>query len=270
MSDALLDSDGVAPSALVVQADCLEFLRSLEDDAVDLIATDPAYSGMNRHLKLGRGRIVGNYSNADNRHWFQEFEDAQFGQFLTECHRVLRPGRHLYIMFDTFSLLSLGPTVREYFDVKGVIVWDKVSMGMGNYFRRRHEFVLFAAKGRRTLNRHDITDVWPIRRIHSKRYPTQKPVALFTKMIEASAEPGFRVCDPFVGSGSSAIAALKGGCSFVGCDASADAVNVAQARIATYVQIGRDPLEGAAPSARTEMRLLEGGKVRPTNPGFGR
>ena len=117
---------------------------------------------------------------------------------------MLRQDRHIYIMFDSFSMLSLGALVRECFDVKGVIVWDKMHLGMGHYFRRRHEQIVFASKGRRKVARRDLPDVWAVPRIHRAAYPTQKPVQLFEMMLEASAEPGFTVCDPFCGSGSSA------------------------------------------------------------------
>ena len=239
-------------------ADCITFLRTLDSDSVDLIVTDPAYSGMNRHLRLGRGRIVGRYGSPDNNDWFPEFEDdpEQFSVFLGECRRVLRDGRHIYVMFDTFSLLSLGAVVRDHFGVKGVIVWDKISMGMGNYFRRQHEFILFAAKGRRSINGRDITDVWSIRRLHKRNYPTQKPVELFQRMLKASASPGYIVCDPFAGSGTAAIAALSADCTFVGCDASTDAVRIARDRVHAYLNTGVDPLEKASP-----RRLLLGDAV---------
>src|SRR4030088_1342121 len=118
-------------------------------------------------------------------------------------------------MFDSFSLLSLGAVVREVFEVKNVLVWDKVNLGMGHYFRRRHEHVLFTTKGRRRLSRRDLPDVWSIKRLsRAPSYPTRKPVALFERMLAGSAEPGFTVCDPFVGSGSAAIAALRNRCRF--------------------------------------------------------
>ncbi|MDE2992612.1 MAG: DNA methyltransferase, partial [Chloroflexota bacterium] len=156
--------------------DCLDFLGSLADASVDIIVTDPAYSGMNRHLQLGHGRIVGHYgskSDPAEQKWFQEFHDdpATYRHFLVECKRVLRNNRHLYIMFDSYSLLTLGPIVREVFDVKNLITWDKIAIGMGHYFRRRHEYVLFATKGQRKLSRRDIPDVWRFRRIHRAAYP---------------------------------------------------------------------------------------------------
>jgi len=229
----------------IERQDCLVFLRSLPDSSVDLIVTDPAYSGMNQHMKFGNGRIVGEYGSSDNPRWFREFHDdpATYRQFLEQCRRVLRPSSHLYVMFDSYSLLTLGALVRDYFDVKSVIVWDKVQLGMGHYFRRRHELIVFASKGSRKLSRRDLPDVWRFRRIHPPRYPTQKPVELFESMLVGSVGPGDVVCDPFVGSGSSAIAALRRGCRFVGCDVSERAITFSAQRIAEFRLTGVDPAQ---------------------------
>jgi site-specific DNA-methyltransferase (adenine-specific) len=233
------------PPWRVEHADCLAFLRSLPATSVDVVTTDPAYSGMNQHMSFGHGRIVGRYADAANRRWFPEFRDdpASFLALLSELHRVMRDGGHLYVMFDSFSLLSLGPLVRERFAVKNLIIWDKVNLGMGHYYRRRHETILFATKGHRRLSRRDLPDVWAVKRIHRAAYPTQKPVRLFTHMLKGSAEPGMTVCDPFVGSGASAVAALRHGCEFLGADISLDAVRLSGRRCATLLEEGTDPLE---------------------------
>ncbi|HLH72101.1 MAG TPA: site-specific DNA-methyltransferase [Chloroflexota bacterium] len=243
----------IGPEVKIEQRDCLEFLNGLPDSSVDIIVTDPAYSGMNQHMRFGRGRIVGEYRSDDNPRWFREFHDdpITYRHFLAECCRVLRPNRHLYVMFDSYSLLTLGALVRDYFAVKSVIVWDKVKLGMGHYFRRRHEFVVFATKGARKLSRRDLPDVWRFRRIHPPRYPTQKPVELFEAMLAGSVEPGDVVCDPFVGSGSSAIAALRRRCRFVGCDISARAVSFCAERLSEFQETGLDP-------AQPSSALVEG------------
>jgi site-specific DNA-methyltransferase (adenine-specific) len=237
------------PQWRIEQADCLGFLASLPDRSVDVITTDPAYSGMNQHMSFGRGRIVGRYADSDNDRWFTEFRDdpASFVSFLRECHRVLADGGHIYVMFDSFSLLSLGHLMREVFAVKNVIVWDKVNLGMGHYFRRRHETIVFATKGHRRLSRRDLPDVWAIKRIHRAIYPTQKPVALFTNMLSGSAEPGMTVCDPFVGSGSSAVAALLAGCTVAASDVDPRAVDMARRRCVAVSAGAPDPGERAAP-----------------------
>jgi len=245
MTQSAAASTDAAPAFDIQTADCIRFLEGLADDSVDIIVTDPAYSGMNQHMRFGHGRIVGHYGSPDNARWFTEFSDDPdtYRRFLAECRRVLRDDRHVYIMFDSFSLLSLGALVREFFDVKCVIVWDKVHLGMGHYFRRRHEQIVFASKGRRKLTRRDLHDVWSVPRLRKAAYPTQKPVELFERMLVASSEPGYVVCDPFTGSGSSAIAALRHGCEFLGADIDARAVAMARARCAEMVASGVDPLE---------------------------
>ena len=244
LSPPVPESDFI-PELSIQHSDCLTFLSELPSSYVDVIITDPAYSGMNQHLSLGRGRIVGDYSSQDNSRWFEEFHDTpdNYRQFLSKCHRVMKSNSHIYLMFDSFSLLTLGPIVREFFDVKNIIVWDKVNLGMGHYFRRRHEHIVFASKGKRKLSRRDIPDVWPIKRLHRAAYPTQKPVELFEMMLCGSVEPGDMVCDPFIGSGSSAIAALKRGCSFTGCDISLRAVEMAENRCHTFLGTGRDEFQ---------------------------
>jgi len=228
-------------SVKIVNDDVISFLKNLKTSSVDLIVTDPAYSGMNNKLKLGKGRIVGKYSEKGtaNGKWFTEFEDSEenYKEFLQECKRVLKKSTgHIYIMFDSFSLLTLAPIVRNYFQVKNLITWDKVNMGMGHYFRRRHEYILFATNGNNShIRNRSFPDVWRFKRIHNAKYPTQKPVEVFQAMIYASASEGNTVCDPFVGSGSSIIAALKNKCKFIGCDMSEKAIEVCRSRVDNFL-----------------------------------
>ncbi|MCK9368614.1 site-specific DNA-methyltransferase [Candidatus Dojkabacteria bacterium] len=225
---------------VIKQADCIQFLSSLDEGSIDLIVTDPAYSGMNNHLKLGKGRIVGNYKQKGTvgAKWFTEFEDSieNYEKFLSECKRILnKKTGHIYIMFDAFSLLSLGHVVRKYFSVKNIITWDKINIGMGHYFRRRHEFIMFATnKNARKLSSQKYADVWSIKRLHNAKYPTQKPVELFDMMLDASGFKNCNVCDPFLGSGSSAISALNHKYNFWGCDISPEAINFAKKRIKEF------------------------------------
>jgi site-specific DNA-methyltransferase (adenine-specific) len=198
-------------------------------------------------LNIGKGRIVGKYKDKGEigAKWFEEFHDTEenYMVFLGECQRVLKKDRHIYIMFDSYSLLSLAPIVRRFFDVKNLVCWDKVNIGLGHSFRRRHEFVCLASKGKRKLSSKAIPDVWRIKRVSRMKYPTQKPTEVFEVMIKASAEKGFIVCDPFLGSGSSMIAALKNECCFLGADISQEAINVSQARVKTFLDKQIDPLQ---------------------------
>lgn len=234
---------------VIYKNDVIAFLKKLPDNCVDVITTDPAYSGMNNKLKLGKGRIVGTYLDKGKKDakWFDEFVDTEENYiiFLTECKRVLKKSTgHIYIMFDSYSLLSLGHIVRKFFDVKNLITWDKVNMGMGHYFRRRHEYIIFATNGNtRKIKNRCFPDIWRFKRIHNSKYPTQKPIEVFQSMIYASCEEGFTVCDPFLGSGSSAIAAIKNKCNFIGCDISEVSIEVSTNRISEYINSQIDILQ---------------------------
>ncbi len=244
----------------IFKDDVLSFLQKLPDNCIDIITTDPAYSGMNNKLKFGKGRIVGKYSEKgkSNSKWFEEFHDTEenYHIFLKECKRVLRKDRgHIYIMFDSYSLLSLGNLIREYFDVKNIITWDKVNMGMGHYYRRRHEYIIFATNGNtRKIRNRSFPDVWRFKRIHNASYPTQKPVEVFQSMLYASAEEGYIVLDPFLGSASSAIASIKNNCNFIGCDISDTSLEMASNRIERFIETNEDILQKK--TASTEEKVF--------------
>lgn len=234
--------------AKIFEEDCIKFLKSLPSGIVDIVVTDPAYSGMNQMMQFGRGRIVGDYKNGDRKKWFKEFHDTEenYRLFLSECKRVMKKGSHIYIMFDSFSLLSLAPLVREYFDVKNIITWDKINLGMGHNFRRRHEFIIFATNGKKKLNSKGLPDVWRFKRIHRAKYPTQKPVEVFEAMLAGSINgKGEKtiVCDPFFGSGSSVIASIKKNCIFLGSDINKKACKITKKRLVKYIKKKEDILQ---------------------------
>jgi site-specific DNA-methyltransferase (adenine-specific) len=235
---------------LIVKQDALKFLRLIPDNSVDLIVTDPPYSGMNQHLLLGKGRIVGKYKDrGENGKWFEEFHDTEenYHAFLGECHRVLRPNSAIFIMFDSYSLLTLGPLLRDHFDVKNIVVWDKVSIGMGHYFRRQSELIMYATKGKQPLVSRSIPDVWRIKRLVKAPYPTQKPVELFQAMIgsvfDSKTSSEKIVIDPFFGSGASMVAALRQGCKFIGADVSANAFKLCGNRLKHVIATGEDLMQ---------------------------
>jgi len=270
ISGGLQSAACAPPSHAIHVQDYMAFLGTLPDKSVDLIITDPPYSGMNRKLNFGGGRIVGKYASAGaaGGKWYADLPDDPdlYRVFFEECHRVLRKNRHIYVMFDNESLLTLGPVFREVFALKSIIVWDKGHMGLGENYRRQHEIILFAKtqKGTRRLTSKALADVIYEKRIYNAAYPTQKPVALFDRFVRASVSSGFTVCDPFAGSGSTSIAALQAGCSFVGADISPRAVAIANWRSKHFLKTCQDPLEGpgrlrgVAKAIRTSLTWLPG------------
>jgi hypothetical protein len=101
---------------------------------------------------------------------------------------------------------------------------------MGYHYRARYEFILFFEKGKRRLNDLGISDVLSVPRVHGG-YPAEKPVGVSEILIGQSSQPGDTVADPFMGSGSVGVAALKAGRRFLGNDLNPEAVRLAATRL---------------------------------------
>jgi site-specific DNA-methyltransferase (adenine-specific) len=119
------------------------------------------------------------------------------------------------------------------------LVWDKRTIGMGYHYRARYEFILFFEKGKRRLNDLGVADVISVPRIHGG-YPAEKPFEVAQILISQSSQPGETVVDPFMGSGSVGVAALRLGRRFLGNDLNQEAVRLARQRL-TSIGPGREP-----------------------------
>ena len=123
-------------------------------------------------------------------------------------------------------------------------MWDKRTIGMGYHYRARYEFILFFEKGKRRLNDLGVADIIAVPRIHGG-YPAEKPAAVSEVLVRQSSEPGQLVADPFMGSGSVGVAALRLGRRFAGTDLNPQAVRVTADRLREF-GAGREP-EGLPP-----------------------
>lgn len=214
--------------------DAVAWMRALPHESVDLMITDPAYESLEKHRAKGTTTRL-KQSKASSNEWFDIFPNARFESFFNEAYRVLAKDAHLYMMCDQETAFYVKPIgERAGFTFWKPIVWDKVTIGMGYHYRARYEFVLFFEKGKRRLNDLGIADVLSFPRVRNG-YPTEKPVPLLSVLVEQSSSPGEIIADPFMGSGSTAEAALRAGRHFIGTDTSEIARAVARARLAGLV-----------------------------------
>lgn len=212
-----------APRFSLNRGDAVAWLRTLADESVDLLVTDPAYESLEKHRKVGTTTRL-KQSDASSNPWFQIFPNSRFPEFFVEVFRVLRPNSHFYILCDQETMFITKPMAEAVgFTFWKPIVWDKVFLGMGYHFRARYEFVLFFEKGKRKLNDLGVPDVLSFKRIRGG-YPTEKPVELLEVLVKQSSSLGQLVVDPFMGSGSTGEAAVKLGRNFAGNDLDAEAV----------------------------------------------
>lgn len=213
--------------------DCITGMRArLEADSVDLIVTDPPYGidggKLHRHYNRDEEYVLDGYV---------EVPAAEYGDFshrwMAEAARILRPGGAIYVVSGYTNLLPLLSALREAgLNEVNHIIWK---FNFGVFTRRKyissHYHILYYVKpgGRSTfhtecryglsekgpdgesLNYADREDVWIINREYQPGTVKNKnhlPTALLERMILYSSSPGDLICDPFLGSFSTARAAI--------------------------------------------------------------
>jgi site-specific DNA-methyltransferase (adenine-specific) len=217
----------------VNQADAVAWLRSLDAASVDLVITDPPYESLEKHRAIGTTTRL-KQSKASSNAWFQIFPNDRFEDLFREIYRVLKRDRHFYLFCDQETMFVAKPIAEAAgFKFWKPLVWDKQKIGMGYHYRSRYEFVLFFEKGKRKLSNLAIPDVIEYPRVFNG-YPTEKPVGVSEILIQQSTQPGEIVIDPFMGSGSVGVAAVKNRCNFWGNDICEEAIVIATQRLTAH------------------------------------
>lgn len=241
--------------------DCIEFMKRLPDECVDLIYADPPF-------------YMRKFFN-EHKSFNEYLEWSKL--WLKEVKRIMTTIASIYVHCDPIFSHYLKIIMDEIFKIDNCIneiVWSYKTGGVGKrWFARKHDTLLFYAKSNKyTFNlqkdkssvptlpephtpsgkrlgilrdeggkyRYVVArDVWEIDALFRNKpecvgYPTQKPEALLERIIKASSNEGDLVFDPFMGSGTTALVCKKLGRNFIGCDINLEAVDLANRRLESF------------------------------------
>lgn len=218
----------------LIYGDCLEKLKSIPDESVDHIITDPPYgvSKKNNFHTMGRSGI-------DFGEWDKDFDQTAW---LDEAYRVLKKGGSLIIFNGWRNLGHIANYGEEIgFTIKDIIRWIKQNPMPRNRDRRYivdFEFAIWMVKdGKWVFNRLNDTYDRPeynyptVAGKEKTIHTTQKPVALMEEMIRRHTNEGQIILDPFMGSGTTGEACINTGRDFIGIELNEEYFNVAKNRI---------------------------------------
>jgi site-specific DNA-methyltransferase (adenine-specific) len=220
----------VTPVFDLSNQDAVAWLQGLPSQSVDLLITDPAYESLEKHRAVGTTTRL-KHSKASSNDWFQVFPNARFEALFQQAFRVMKRDTHLYLFCDAETMFVAKPEAeRAGFKFWKPLVWDKRTIGMGYHYRARYELILFFEKGKRRLNDLGVADIISVPRIRGG-YPAEKPAEVSQVLVSQSSAPGEVVADPFMGSGSVGVAALRLGRRFLGTDINPEAVKLTDERL---------------------------------------
>lgn len=183
----------------LLNVDCMEYMRGLQDDAFDLAIVDPPYSWNSGNAFRSRLKRYGDLSFNDQRPSPEYFDELR------------RVSKNQIIWGGNYFLSDLG-------DTKCMLVWDK-HQPVPTFARVELAWTSFSDRHAALI---DVPYFGATGRDKQRCHPNQKPVQLYDHVLSRYAQPGQRILDTHLGSGSSAIAAHYFGVDFVGCELDAD------------------------------------------------
>tara|TARA_R100001129_G_scaffold177791_1_gene152970 strand:+ start:4162 stop:4914 length:753 start_codon:yes stop_codon:yes gene_type:complete len=217
--------------------DSLKIMEDIEDESVDMIATDPPY-GMS---------YQGNYSNSINV--FRKIENDDnldwLEPFVKESYRIAKPNTAHYMFCSWHKVDVFKQVLQKYFTVKNLLVWLKKGHSAGDLegdFTPQFELIFFFTKGRRIMRGRRDGNLLPFNKILKGRsHPTEKPVALMQYLISKFTEKGETVFDGFMGVGSTGVAAQQIERDFIGVEIDEEYFTIANQRINKANQLALSP-----------------------------
>ncbi len=208
-------------------ADCRLILPELPK--VDLVLTDPPYFLPAKHYETRRefARSLGDLSI------LEFFFDATF----KDCIKLLNNTGVLYVFCDGQSYPVFY--VKLYSSVKSLrpLIWDKLTSINGYSWRHQHEIILFAEMVNAPPIKTGDGDILRYRAepIDKREHPAQKPLDLITALVIKSSKEVDTILDPFLGSGTTAVAAKKLNRHYIGIEISEKYCAIAARRLSQDV-----------------------------------
>ena len=208
----------------LLNGDCLELMKNIPDESVDLVVTDPPY-GMSFRSNFRKDKYNA-IINDKSLEWLEVY--------VQNLHRIMKENTAVYCFCSWHNIDVFKEVFSKYFKIKNIIVWEKNNTSMGDLkgsYAPKYEMVIFAHKGRRILNGYRYADIIQSKRTGNKNHPTEKPVELLEIFIKNSSNVSDTVFDGFMGSGSTGVACVNTGREFIGIELDKNYYDIANDRI---------------------------------------
>lgn len=237
-------------SFTLLKGDCVELLNKF-DFKFDMIFADPPYFLSNDGISVQSGKMVSvNKGEWDRSNGFEK-DNAFNLNWLKACKEHLTENGTIWISGTFHNIFSVAQMLTELdYKILNCITWAKSNPPPNlscRYFTHSTEFIIWARKSKKSSHFYNyelmktinggtqMKDVWNLPAIapwekSCGKHPTQKPLALLTRIVLASTEKNAWVLDPFTGSSTTGIAANLANRKFLGIDKEEEFLNISKNR----------------------------------------
>ncbi|MEJ5285181.1 MAG: DNA methyltransferase [Brevinematales bacterium] len=244
------------------KADCIEFMdiliKKYPQGIFDMIFADPPYFLSNGGITCHAGKMT----KVDKGDWDKSKgikENHEFNlMWLSRCQKLLKPNGTIWVSGTHHVIYSVGFAMQQLgMKILNDITWEKPNPPPNlscRYFTHSTETIIWAAKNiyskhyfnyeemRRQNNNKQMKTVWTIPSPTTEekkfgKHPTQKPIKLLERIILASTKEKDLIFDPFSGSTTTGIAALKLNRGFVGCELEDEYISLSIKRLTEVIEL---------------------------------
>lgn len=213
--------------------DCLEIMKDIPDNSIDLIVTDPPYKIVQGGCTNKAVRLKGSNQEQLKKGTLFNNNSIKFSEWIPEVYRVLKNNSHCYIMSNDRNINELLNICEKVgFKLLNILVWGKSKHSPNRYYLKNCEFIVFLRKGKaKNINNMGTKQLLLIDNVENKNHPSEKPIKLMKILIKNSTNEQDKVLDPFMGSGSTGVACKELNRNFIGMEIDEKYFNIAKDRI---------------------------------------
>jgi len=247
----------------IYNMDCLEGLDKVDDNSIDLIVSDPPYYLPTQTYCPTRKQNRYTRTLSDTSIFKTYFE-----MIFKKLDRVLKDTGSFYVFCDAQSYPIFYQVMFPLCKHVRLLVWDKLVSYNGYTWRHQHELIAWGEREKSKPIPTGDGDVIKCRGVLQKdrKHLAEKPIAILEKIISKHVKKDLVVCDPYIGSGSTALACKNIGVNFIGFEIDENYYNISlqrllnqSRRLDSFIQMN-NPLNTIVQSDEQVYKKNKGGK----------
>lgn len=217
----------------LLHGDCLELMKGIPDNSIDMVLTDPPYKIVTGGMSSGFSHKTGNIFKKSGDGNLFKYHSVNISTWINDVFRVLKDDTQAYFYVNDKNMkLYLTEIEKAGFKLHNILIWKKNNKVTSRAYMKNCEYIIFCRKGRaKTINNPSTPTVLEVNNIRNKSHPTEKPVGLNEILIKNSSSETDTVLDIFMGSGSTGVACKNLNRKFIGIEKDDNYFNIAKERI---------------------------------------